>query len=159
MMDAGGRAPEDELLELLRGALREDDPVPDEVVRAAKAAWTWRTIDAELAALTYDSALDDEALAGVRGVATARSLSFGDGELLIEIELTDAGDDERLQLVGQIAPAVPATVAVERVDGRAAVSTGTDDLGRFHADGVARGVVRLRVEGSRGTLVTDWFAI
>jgi hypothetical protein len=157
MMDAGGRAPEDEVLELLRGALRGEDGPPDDVVRAAKEAWTWRTIDAELAALTYDSALDEEARAGVRGVATARTLSFGDGHLIIEIELTEA-DDDHLRLEGQVAPATGAGVAVERVDGRPTVQLRTDDLGRFHADRLDVGVVRLRIDHGERTLVTDWFA-
>jgi hypothetical protein len=160
MMDAGGRASDDEVLELLRGALRREDPPPDEVVTAAKEAWTWRTIDAELAALTYDSALDEEALAGVRGVATARTLSFGDAQLLIEIELTAAGGgDDLLRLEGQVAPPTAGAIVVERVDGHPALPLSTDDLGRFHADRLDPGVVRLRLDHDGRTLVTDWFAI
>jgi hypothetical protein len=157
MMDPGGREPEDELLELLRGALQREDRPPDEVVRAAREAWTWRTIDAELAALTYDSALDEEALAGVRGVATARALSFGADQVLLEIELTAAGDDARLE--GQVTPPMATGVDVERVDGDPAVPLSTDELGRFHADRLHRGVVRLRIDHGGRTLVTDWFSI
>ena len=58
---------DDRLIEVLRRALAEADEVPTEVVAAARAAWTWRTIDAELAALVHDSTLDDQELAGVRG--------------------------------------------------------------------------------------------
>jgi hypothetical protein len=160
MMDTGGRASEDEVLDLLRGALRERDTVPDDVVRAAKESWTWRTIDAELAALTYDSAIDDEALAGVRGVGTVRSLAFGSGELLVEIELEPRGDeDEPSRLVGQISPAGPVAVSVERVDGRPSLELAVDDLGRFRAERVDPGVVRVRIERGGAPLVTDWFAL
>jgi hypothetical protein len=160
MMDAGGRASEDQVLDLLKDALRERD-VPDEVIRAAKESWTWRTIDAELAALTYDSAVDTDALAGVRGVGTIRSLTFGTAELLVEIELEPAGgeDDGPSRLVGQMSPAGPATVTVERVDGRPGLELAVDELGRFRAERVSPGVVRLRIDRAGAPLVTDWFAI
>ena len=44
-------------------ALREADPVPEHVLAAARGAWTWRTIDQELADLVFDSATE---LSGVR---------------------------------------------------------------------------------------------
>ena len=48
-------ADEDELLGELRLAL---GPVPASFIDAGKMAFTWRSIDAELAALTYDSSRD-----------------------------------------------------------------------------------------------------
>ncbi|GAB3955588.1 hypothetical protein GCM10029976_098820 [Kribbella albertanoniae] len=45
-----------QLLEALRDALVTEQEVPRAFVEAGKAAFAWRTIDAELAALTYDSA-------------------------------------------------------------------------------------------------------
>jgi hypothetical protein len=60
--------------------------VPGPVTEAAKAAIGWRRIDAELAELLSDSAVDAELLAGVRGAGTrARSVSFGAGELTIQL--------------------------------------------------------------------------
>ena len=38
------------LLEQLRAAAEEHDPVPPHVLAAAKASFTWRTIDAEIEA-------------------------------------------------------------------------------------------------------------
>src|SRR5262245_59035766 len=57
---------DDELLQELRAALREE-PVDESVIRAAQAAFTWRTVDAELELLSLDAA--DELAAGalVRG--------------------------------------------------------------------------------------------
>ena len=64
---------EDELLELVGRALRAAEPVPDHVIAGARAAWTWRTIDEELAELVFDSAAE---LTGVRSEDTARQLTF-----------------------------------------------------------------------------------
>ncbi len=157
MNEAPGGA-DDEVLSLLKRAVEEHDPVPADAVRAAKEAWTWRTIDAELAALTYDSVVDEERLAGVRGAATTRALSFEAGELVVDLEVTDDGDGLRIR--GQLAPAGPAAVLLEFSDGRAPVVMLTDELGRFGAERTAPGVARLRVEpGVVGGLVTDWVAI
>ena len=46
---------DDELLAFLDEALRTEGDVPPDFVAAGKAAFTWRSIDAELAALVYDS--------------------------------------------------------------------------------------------------------
>ncbi len=45
------RRRDDELLGMLRAALEASDPVPEAVLDAARASFTWRMIDAELAAL------------------------------------------------------------------------------------------------------------
>ena len=64
---------DDELLALVGRALRAAEPVPDRVLTGARAAWTWRTIDEELAELVFDSAAE---LTGVRSEDTARQLTF-----------------------------------------------------------------------------------
>ena len=51
---------DDDLLRELGRVVTAADPVPPEVIAAAKASFTWRTIDAELAELAFDSLLDDE---------------------------------------------------------------------------------------------------
>jgi len=89
---------DDRLLAVLADALDDARAVPPGFVEAGKAAYAWRTIDAELAALTYDSAVDD--LAGVLRAdsATLRALTFAAAELTIELELTAEA------LLGQISP-------------------------------------------------------
>src|SRR4051794_33213017 len=57
------------------------DPVPPEVVAAARASFTWRTVDAELAVLAelaFDSLVDDTGGTLVRGAAAEqpRLLTF-----------------------------------------------------------------------------------
>ena len=64
-MTGGGsfdRSNDDELLAALGRALQAQEVVPDAVLEAAKGAYAWRTIDAELAALTFDSVADADAL-------------------------------------------------------------------------------------------------
>lgn len=47
---------DEELLAELGAALRTAEEVPAGFVNAGKAAFAWRGVDAELAALTFDSA-------------------------------------------------------------------------------------------------------
>src|SRR4051812_8758481 len=87
------------------------DPIPAPVAIAAHAAIEWRTLDAELAQLIHDSAVD-EALLCVRGVAEARIATFEAGELVIEIEAEPDHEGRALRVVGQLIPEQPATVTV-----------------------------------------------
>ena len=94
------------------------------MVAAAKAVWTWRTIDAELAELAHDSLFDEDALAGVRGASTLRALSFAAGSVFIELEVSE--DRDRRGFVGQVMPrpeAANPTLVVEGADGRSALRT------------------------------------
>jgi hypothetical protein len=159
-MNAGGPQEADEqLLDLIREATSVEDAVPDQVVEAAREAWTWRTVDAELAALLHDSTVDDGALAGVRGPGAVRALSFGAGDHMIEVEIGEDGD--RRRLVGQVMPA-PAlgerTIVVDRIDGPS-LELELDELGRFGVDRLPPGLVRLRTMGVDGRVVTEWVAI
>ena len=66
---------DDQLVAKLRDVLNSTDPAPSDVADFAVAAYSWRTIDAELAALDFDS-LDEDVPAGVRSATTARMMSF-----------------------------------------------------------------------------------
>ena len=79
---------DDDLLELVGRALRAADPVPDRVLDGARAAWTWRTIDEELAELVFDSAAE---LTGVRSEDTARQLTFRAPGMEIEVMVDRRG--------------------------------------------------------------------
>jgi hypothetical protein len=140
---------DDELLELLGQALRGADPVPDRVLAAARAAWTWRTIDQELAELVFDSATE---LAGVRSEDTARQLTFRAPGVEIEIMVVDAATR---RIVGQLVPPQEASVRITGEAGGQARET--DRLGRFDFDDVPPGPVRLSVRATDGTTVTtEW---
>lgn len=146
------------LLDTLRAVVNRADPVPAGVEEAARATYTWRTIDAELAELSYDSLLDDEHLAGVRGDDGPRSLTFVGPAFMVELEVAREGGLRRL--LGQLVPPHPAQIEVRHSGG--VLVLGADDVGRFAAAGVAPGPVslRCRVEGMDGPpLDTVWVTV
>ena len=141
------------LLELLRRGLEILDPVPPEVVAAAKAAFTWRTVDAELAEIVFDSHAD--ALVGMRSGGHPRQVTFRAPGIEIEVMVSDEG---RKDVVGQLVPPQEATVEL-LADGEVRTER-TDRLGRFAFIGVLGGSVRLAVVTSDDArIVTDWVVI
>ena len=73
----------------LRAIFGHLDPVPQLLDEAARAAFTWRTVDAELAELMRDSAEAPRRRRGllVRGGSGPRQLSFESPRLGIELEV------------------------------------------------------------------------
>jgi hypothetical protein len=140
----------------LRAIFGHLDPVPQLLDEAARAAFTWRTVDAELAELTRDSA-EEEAGALVRGGRGPRQLSFESPRLGIELEVTATGPRER-RLEGQLLPPASVTVTVER-PGEDGLSVQSDDLGRFVLDGVRAGAVRLHVALRGAQIAIPWTTI
>jgi hypothetical protein len=143
------------LLAELRAVAARVDPVPAAVVDAARASLTWLRVDAELAELLSDSAVEHRSLALVRSDGGSRSLSFGSGELTIDVEILVEGS--RRRLVGQLVPPGPGTVEVQSPTLRTTVDA--DDLGRFRADGVPPGRMRLRVTRDGVAVETSWIEI
>jgi hypothetical protein len=134
----------EQLVDELRDLFSVDDPVPPLVTQAAKAALGWRRLDAELAELLADSALDAETLAVARGSrATLRSMSFSAGRLTIDVEIHGEGDD-RVAL-GQLSPPGRATIEVQSADQAESTTVESDSLGRFRTKLPASGSIRLRV--------------
>lgn len=148
-----------ELEEELRRAAARFDPVPGELVRAAIEAFTWRTIDAELAELVFDSLADQDEMSLVRGPQQRRMLSFEADGLTIDLEVTRTSSSRGL--VGQLIPARQASVEI-RV-GASVVTVDVDELGRFRAEAVPAGPMSLRCSAAPaepGTaVVTDWVSI
>jgi hypothetical protein len=147
------------VFEELRGLLARADPVPERLNEAARAAFTWRTIDAELAELMRDSAELDAGALALRGAATGpRLLSFESPRVAIEAEVSVTGPRER-RLVGQIVPPVAATVTVEQ--GGVRLSVQADELGRFAFDRLGAGPARLRAALPDGGMevATPWTSI
>lgn len=144
------------LIEQLRDTLRAD-VVPEAVTDAAKAALSWRRIEAELAELLSDSALDAEpALA--RGAALVRSVSFSAGKTIVELEVHH--DRDRRTLLGQLSPAATWTVEVQLADGGAADPVRADLLGRFRIALQRGGTIRLRLTATDGAVIeTAWIPI
>ena len=147
------------LFDDLRGLFARADPVPERVQEAARAAFTWRTVDAELAELMRDSAEHDAGALALRGAATGpRLLSFESPRVAIEAEVTVLGPRER-RLVGQIVPPVPAAVTVEQAGAR--LTAQADELGRFAFDRLSAGPARLRATLPDGGMevATPWTSL
>jgi hypothetical protein len=142
-----------ELSDVLAGRMGSPPP---EVVAGAKALFTWRTVDAELAVLTYDSLLDAEP-AGVRADADPpRVLTFEARGLTVELEVESEARGRRLS--GQLVPAGPAAVEV-RTDG-AVHRAEADAFGRFAVRLPEReGRVEVRVRRSPDGVVTAVLAV
>jgi hypothetical protein len=119
---------DDELLARLGATLRGAQDPPGDASTLARLSFGLRDLDARLAELVADSAVD--APAAVRSATTApRLLTFTGGETELELQVTPAGDG--WDLVGQVVPPGPATVRVEPAAGTGAVDTDADELGRF----------------------------
>ena len=144
---------EEELVAGLRKALEASDPVPGDVAEFAKAAFTWRDIDAELAQLEFDSA-EEDLPAGVRSSATARMMSFQVGQWMLDIEF----DDLSGRLIGAISP--EASYSVELHTPGALFMTESDDVGRFEAEGIRPGPLSLVLRFShRSVIKTQWVVL
>jgi hypothetical protein len=111
------------------------------------AAYTFRTIDAELAQLTFDSLA--EGASAVRGADGPRVLTFSTAAAEIEVEISDG------RLVGQLMPARAATVEIRGRDRTITVTA--DALGRFAAGPLSPGALSLRCHLDR-TIVTEWIS-
>ncbi len=146
----GGNADERILAELGE-ALRSARSVPGRHRRAARAAWSWRTVDTELALLmaSFDSA-DEEAGAAVlvRGapMAPTRVLAFGDGATSVHLEVADD------TLTGVLVPPRSGPLLVEAADGTRR-TVDVDEQGFFRLAEPTRGPTRFRRPGD---LVTEW---
>jgi hypothetical protein len=141
---------DDQLIATLGDAIQHADPVPEHVLAGARAAFTWRTIDAELAELVFDSATE---LTGVRSEDMARQVTFQAPGVEIEVMVIENG---QRRIVGQLIP--PSEVTVQLTSGDSVAETQTDELGRFTFNDVLPGPVRLSVIGSSGEDVvhTEW---
>jgi hypothetical protein len=142
---------DDELVRRLARAAAVHDPVPPELLTFAGEAFTWRTVDAELAELVADSL--ETAGAGLRGGSDVRLLTFTAGDRQLDVELLTEGASHRL--VGELTPPQPARVLVEHAGGTSTEET--DELGRFLLADVPPGRFRLRCEPADGpAVVTPW---
>lgn len=153
--------PDELLISELRSLFAEVDPVPPLVSETAKASIGWRRLDADLAELLSDSALEEESVALARGSgAPARAVTFSSADLTIDIEVHV--DDPARTLLGQLSPPAPSTVEIQTM-ADAQFSAEADHLGRFRVRLPAGGPIRLRVlgiDGGAGPAVeTSWITV
>jgi hypothetical protein len=155
------RDPDELLMGELRAFFAEVDPVPSLVIETAKASLGWRRLDADLAELLSDSALEEEPFALTRGGGSpVRAVTFSSSALTIDIEVHV--DDQGHTLLGQLSPPAPAQVEVQTT-AEETLSVRADQLGRFRVTLAAGGPIRLRVVGGDGragpAVETSWITV
>lgn len=123
-----------DLPEWLVDAVLSQEP-PAEAVDLVKDAWTWRTIDAELMELTYDSVLDT---AGVRDASARRTMEFTAGDISVVIEIDG-------RTIRGTATVPVQRVAAHSIQGRVVASL-EPDSGVFVLEVGHQGAVVLRLD-------------
>jgi hypothetical protein len=137
----------DSLLRALGDALRTPDPTPPDVLDAARAVYTWRTVDAEFAELVHDSRFETPLLAGLRAEeAELRTLSFAASGLTMELGVSPVA------LLGLLVPSGPAEVTL-RLDGEAPTMVPVDEDGCFRIAPPPAGLFSLICEVADGRRV------
>ena len=143
--DAGQRA--DETSPWRARPCRGDDPAPPEVQAAARAAFSCRWVEADVATLAFDSVM-----AGSRGRG-ARHLVFRGEGLTVEV---DVAPDR--SVIGRLLPPLATEVVLRWPGGSQRVRS--DDQGCFSLEGVPRGPATLRfparADGGEGPVGTEW---
>jgi hypothetical protein len=142
---------DDQLAAELACAIRSAGPIPDLVITAARAAIEFRTLDDELARLTYDSADNAELAATFRSAtASVRSFAFECGHRILELDVVADS------IVGLLRPAVEGEIVIETpADVLGCGSIGAS--GMFCVAVAPSGLVRFRVDASEcATLTTEW---
>ncbi|MGE5293041.1 MAG: hypothetical protein ACM3ML_38835 [Micromonosporaceae bacterium] len=144
---------DDELLRELGAALKEL-AVPENVIMAGEAAFTWRTMESEIELLAL---ADLSELAGdgalVRGspAGTPRTMAFHGDRLSVEIEIDDGG------IIGQLTPPGPGQVTLMTASGQQLV-TQADEVGCFSFPLSPPGPLRLECALGEDRFMTDWVA-
>jgi hypothetical protein len=150
-----GNPSDDELIAQLRELVAETDPVPGPLLDAARSAFELRDLDAMLAELVHDSALDAPAMT-MRGGGDERMLSFVVRDVAVECQITARGSQRDLlgQLVGGRAEEIDVQVT------GAVTTVPINAGGRFSVRGLPAGPFRLRCRLTDGTgVVTSWAAL
>jgi hypothetical protein len=147
--------PHDEaLVQELRDMMAATVDVPVGFAVAAKASFTWRTIDAELDAvsLCFDSAVDGQALVRASTTCAPRSLSFDGADIALEVEVR-AGE-----ISGRIMPAQPGTVRLRSAADECRTAV-TDAGGWFTFEPTPHGPHRFECDTAQTTMITEWTLI
>ncbi|MEN3361615.1 MAG: hypothetical protein V7637_5597 [Mycobacteriales bacterium] len=145
---------DEQFLAAVDEALWEAREIPRHFLETWKATFSWQNLDAELAALTYDSATDNTLMTATRAErATLRELTFATAHLKIHIQVTAKA------LQGQIVPPQQTRLELRTADNPTTVVT-TDDDGWFTLEPIPIGSFRLHCRTESGiTALTDWFAL
>jgi hypothetical protein len=148
-------ASDDELIGRLRRIAAAADPAPASLVSAAKAAFALRDVDARVAELIRDSAVDVPLLV-VRG-ADPRMLSYEADGTAVECEVTTRAGAR--DITGQLSGAAATSVEAQVAGGQPVVAD-VRAHGFFTVRGLPPGPFRLRCHLADGaTVVTSWTSV
>jgi hypothetical protein len=152
---------DDDVLEAeLRRLASLADPVPASVLEVAKAGLAWRTINADLAELSYDSMLEGAgAGTGYRG-GPGRELTFESDGFVVDLQVAESTDaNGRGSLLGQLVPSQEAVIEIRTPTEVMEVTA--DGLGRFQVPRPGPGPIRLccRLADGRTAIATDWVTV
>jgi hypothetical protein len=144
---------DDELVAALHDAMTAREAVPASFVEAAKNAYAWHNIDAELAQLTYDSERDQRMVTTTRAeTASIRALTFTSPQLSIELEISEDS------LLGQILPPQAGTLEIHTTT--EIETTRVDEIGIFAVEPIPSGSFRLRCRTPDGVdVMTGWISL
>lgn len=145
---------DDRLLVELGQALRSAGRITTRDLDRGKAAFTWRTIDEELAlaALVYDSSIQAGPVLRSESGPGTRTLVFEGQTASVEVEVTP---DE---VLGRLVPPGRATVSLMTAEGPVGETT-ADEMGGFTFTTAPPGPVRLLCRTEMTSLVTDWITL
>ena len=123
----------------------------EKLIRAAQAAFTWRTVDADLEILSLETelAVSDTALVRDAGQGSPRTFTFHGERLSVEIEIDNDG------VVGQLTPPGPARVTLVTPDGPQAAAD-ADEVGCFTLPAPPSGPMRLDCQRGSDRFLTEW---
>lgn len=154
---------DDDLVGELSAMLAEADRVPPHLLEAAKAAFTWHTVDSDLAELLSDTSEVAVRISASPRKPRPRILTFKSGETLIVVQLTVARPSGH-RMLGQISrggsiDVKGALVEVRHSGGTTALRS--DRFGRFALDEVPPGPLSLACDFGDGPapVVTSWVTI
>jgi hypothetical protein len=121
------------------------------LILAAQAAFTWRTVDADLEILSLETelAVRDTAMVRDAGQAPPRVFVFHGDRLSVEIEIDDEG------IVGQLTPPGPARITLLTPDGPQA-GADADEIGCFSLPAPPPGPMRLDCQRGSERFLTEW---
>jgi len=148
MTDANDESMSESLLaERLRMAVLASDPIPDEVLTKARAAFRLRLPGAALAILSDET---ETAPTGLRTVTRTRTLTFTGTAATVELEMTGN------EITGRLTPPTATRVRLRRPTRPDDITT-TDEAGCFALDGPLEGPVSLVIDLPDGAaLATSW---
>jgi hypothetical protein len=144
------------LLADLAAALHGIAPLREAVAERGRSAYTWRTVDDELAlaVISFDSALDLEAPLRDGENNPQRVLIFDADGISVELEVSQD------RIAGQIFPPSTGHVVIEMQRGpEGTITADADELGFFILPGGISGTVRLLCDTPGAKLITEWVSL